>query len=259
MIYLKTEKEIEIMREGGKRLGEILNLLINMTSAGTTTVELDKEAEIRIRKAGGEAAFKGYRAFGLPTAFPGSICVSINDEIVHGLPYPERVIQEGDIVSIDIGMKYKNLYIDTAKTVGVGKLSENENYLIDITRKSLETAIKMLKEKLGRGTTADVGASIDDSISGSGFNIVRELVGHGVGRLLHEEPSVPNFRIKGPGDPLRPGTTIAIEPMIYEGKPGVSFEEMGWSVFTTNGGRAAHFEHSVAILDDDVLVLTNAD
>lgn len=256
MIYLKTPQDLEIMREGGKKLGEILRLLANMLRVGANTAELDREAERRIRQIGGEPAFKNYRAFDIPTPFPGSICTSINDEIVHGLPYPARIFQEGDVVSIDIGMKYKGFYTDTAYTVAVGKVTPAKQRLIDSAKASLDAVIEFLKDDFPkrRLTTADIGAFVENSIRG--FNIVHELVGHGVGKMLHEDPAVPNFKIKGGGEVLKAGMVIAIEPMIYEGEPGVSFEKNGWPVRTTFGGAAAHFEHTVAFTEDGVQVLT---
>ena len=258
MIYLKTPEEIEIMREGGKKLAEILRRLVNMVRPGATTPDLDKEAEIRIRSIGGEPAFKGYRAFGIPAPFPGTICTSINDEIVHGLPYPPREIKEGDVVSIDIGMKYKGFYTDTAFTVGVGKLPENKLKLIETARKSLELAIDRLIEDLPskRATISLVGEVVQDYAENAGFHVVRELVGHGVGKNLHEEPSVPNFRTPGTNILLEPGLVIAIEPMIYDGRSGVSFAKNDWPVVTTHGGYAAHFEHTVAVTDKGLIVLT---
>jgi methionyl aminopeptidase len=245
------------MREGGKKLAEILRLLTTMTKAGVKTSEIDREAESRIRALGAEPAFKGYRAFDIPTPFPGSICISINDEIVHGMPYPERVIQEGDVVSIDIGMKYKGFYADTAYTVGVGKLSPAKQKLVETAKSALDVVLEYLEENIPvrRVTTSDIGALVQDYVEGAGFNVVRELVGHGVGKNLHEEPAVPNFRIKGKGDVLEPGTVVAIEPMIYEGEYGVITEKNTWPVKTV-GGSAAHFEHTVAILEDGIMVLT---
>ena len=161
-------------------MGEILRLLGTLVKAGATTAELDAEAEKRIRAAQGEPAFKGYRAFGISTPFPGSICVSINEEIVHGLPHPERQIKEGDVVSIDIGMKYKDFYTDTAITVGVPRIDEEKRKLIDTARGAMETAIKFLDENIGkeRITTGDLGSLIHSFIHEAGFNVVRELVGH---------------------------------------------------------------------------------
>ena len=258
MVHLKTPEEISIMREGGKRLSEILRLLVSLVGPGATTDELDREAESRIRSVGGEPAFKGYRAFGIKTPFPGSICISINDEIVHGLPYPKREIREGDVVSIDIGMKYKGFYTDTAYTVGAGPITSENSKLIETARESLDEALAALKSKFegGHSTIAVVGDVVEDYVESRGFNVVRELVGHGVGKNLHEDPSVPNYRTSGKSQVLQPGLVIAIEPMIYQGKYGVTFSEDDWPVITTHGGSAAHFEHTVAITDKGIEVLT---
>ena len=258
MVHLKSPEEIEIMAEGGRKLAEILRLLITMVQVGTSTGDLDKEAEKRIRAIGGEPAFKGYRAFGIKYPFPGSICTSINDEIVHGLPYPERRIEEGDAVSLDIGMKYKGFFTDTAYTVGVGVLPDSKKRLIETATEALSIGLEELKKgvRSGHVTTAHIGAAVQTYVESRGFNVVRELVGHGVGKSLHEDPAVPNFRVEGGGEVLSPGTVIAIEPMIYEGGPGVEFEKDEWTVRTAKGGSAAHFEHTVAILENDVRVLT---
>ena len=258
MIIIKTPEEIAVMREGGHRLAEILRYLVSLVKPGATTAEIDAEAEKRIRAAGGEPAFKGYRAFGISTPFPGSVCTSINDEIVHGLPYPARQLREGDVVSLDIGMKYKGYYTDTAHTIGLEYLSDANKKLISTAQKSLQSVIEYLQENLGQGqlSTADIGAFVQDYVEGAGFNVVRELVGHGVGKQLHEDPSVPNYRMRNAGEPLRPGLVIAIEPMIYAGTPGVSFQKDGWQFVTTHGAAAAHFEHTVAITKEGISVLT---
>ena len=258
MIFKKTPEELLIMREGGKALAEILKLLATQVKEGASTADIDKEGERRIRNIGGEPAFKGYRAFDIPTPFPGSVCISINEEIVHGSPYPDRIFKEGDVVKLDIGMKYKGLFVDMATTVGVGRITENKQDLIDVCKKSLQLVIEELKELVpqGRATTATIGRVIQEYVEGSGFEVVRELVGHGIGRALHEDPSVPNFITKKQGDILLPGMAIAVEPMIYQGPAGVSFERNGWRVFTTHGGVAAHFEHSIAIYKDGIVVLT---
>ncbi len=258
MVHLKTPEEIAIMREGGRRLSEILKHLVTLVKPGATTAEIDEQAEKMIRAAGGTPAFKGYRAFGIPTPFPGSICTSINQEIVHGLPYPERVFHEGDVVSIDIGLQYKGYYADAAHTVGIEKLSDRKKKLIAAAGNCLDLVIDYLKDNIREVdiTTADIGAFIQTYVEGLGFQVVKELVGHGIGKNLHEDPSVPNYRAHMSGENLRPGLVIAIEPMIYDGQPGVSFERDGWSVFTSHGGPAAHFEHTVAITKEGIEVLT---
>src|SRR3989344_6880775 len=258
MVHLKTQEEIEIMAEGGRQLAEILKSLAALVKPGATTAEIDAMAEKQIRAAGGEPAFNGYRAFGIPTPFPGSICTSINSEIVHGLPYPAREIHEGDVVSLDIGMKYKGYFTDTPFTVGVEPLTEGRRKLIEAAQRSLDLVIDYLKENLSKESlyVGDIGEFIQTYIEAGGFHAVRELVGHGIGKNLHEDPAVPNFRSRDRGERLQPGQVLAIEPMIYQGEEGVSFEQNGWAVFTTHGGPAAHFEHTVALTKEGLKILT---
>jgi methionyl aminopeptidase len=259
MIYLKKPEEIAIMKEGGAKIAEILARVVAQVRPGASTAELDRDAELRIRSIGGEPAFKGYRAFGIQTPFPGSLCISINDEIVHGLPYPERIFREGDVVSIDIGMKYKGFFLDTAFTTGAGKLSNDNENLLATARGSLDFVIEEIDRRIKSGdrpTTGDIGALVQEYVEEAGFTIVRDYIGHGVGKSLHEEPDVPNFRIAGPGELLRPGLVIAIEPMIHAGKAGTLSERNNWPVRTRSGSPAAHFEHTVAITLKGLQVLT---
>lgn len=258
MVNLKSAQEIEAMAEGGRKLSEILKYLTTLARPGATTTEIDRQAEAKIREFGGEPAFKNYRAFGIPTPFPGSVCISINEEIVHGMPYPERQIKEGDVVSIDIGMKYKGYFTDTAYTVLVEGASPEKKKLVQTAQGALDTVLDFLEKNLGKEYiyVGDIGGVVQDYIEGTGLNIVRELVGHGIGKSLHEDPSVPNYQTGRKGQRLEPGLVIAIEPMIYEGRPGVTFEKENWPVYTTQKGAAAHFEHTVAITEEGLRVLT---
>lgn len=245
-IILKTKEEIEIMRKGGRIAASILRQLKNTVKPGITTESLNKYAEELIKKAGAIASFKDFHGY------PASICTSINKEVVHGIP-SNKILKEGDIVGIDLGILYQGYHTDTALTCGVGKISNEAQKLIDITQTALEKAI--VAAKIGNHL-GDIGQKIQSYIESEGYSVVRSLVGHGVGRELQEEPAVPNYGKKGEGFILKEGITIAIEPMINAGKYQVKVLNDGWTVVTTDKSLSAHFEHTVAITSNGAVVLT---
>src|SRR3989338_6043027 len=244
MISIKTDKEVAIMREGGKILSQILKRLAEATKPGVTTNSLDELANKLVKKNGVEASFFGYNNF------PATLCVSINDEIVHGIP-SDRVIQEEDLVYLDMGVKHKGFHTDSAITVIAGKNNPEKQKLINVTKEALR--IGTSKAKVGN-TTADVGRAIQEYVESNGFSVPRELIGHGIGKELHEAPEVPNYEPKIPVE-LKPGMTIAIEPMVFASKDWHTKEKN--DVFSTkDGSLSAHFEHTVAITNSGPLILT---
>lgn len=253
MSLVKSQKEIQALAEGGKKLADILQKVAEAVRPGVTTKELDSIAEMLILSSGGTPSFKGYHAFGARTAYPASLCASINDEVVHGIPSVKRILKEGDIIGLDIGMKYAGLYTDMAVTVGVGRIDALSQKLIDVTRKALDSGIAEVRAGAYMG---DIGEAVQKYVEGYGFGIVRELVGHGVGHAVHEEPEVPNFGRRGLGLRLMEGMVLALEPMVTAGKHHVVLAEDDWTWRTKDSSRAAHFEHTVAVTKDGVRVLT---
>ncbi len=247
-----TSQELEILREGGGKLAAVLAQVKREIKPGLTTQELDALAEKLIRLAGGESAFKGYRAFDAKSPYPASLCVSINDEVVHGIP-SRRVFESGDVVGLDIGMKYKGLFTDMAETVAVGKTDEVGEKLIRATNQALELAISKVKAGVRAG---DIGEGIQKFVESNGFGVVRQLVGHGVGLKVHEDPEIPNWGRAGTGVVLKENMVIAVEPMVTEGSFEVYLEKDGWTWKTRDGKRAAHFEHTVLITKNGAEVLT---
>ncbi|QJA09888.1 type I methionyl aminopeptidase [Romboutsia sp. CE17] len=246
MIVIKSKKEIELMREAGKIVAETHELLKEAITPGISTLELDKIAEENIRKYNAIPSFKGYGGF------PGSICASINEQVVHGIP-GDQIVKEGDIISIDIGAYYKGYHADAAKTHGVGIISEEDRKLIEVTKESFYEGIKFAK--LGY-RLSDISHSIQAHVEKHGFSVVRDLVGHGVGTELHEDPQVPNYGPPGKGPRLREGMVIAIEPMINIGSYYVKTLSDGWTIVTIDGKKSAHYEHTIAITEDEPLILT---
>lgn len=251
---IKTPEEIEVLKEGGKRLGEILRTLAAMIRPGLRTSELEEGARRLIEEGSDKPAFLGYQPQGAKRPFPAALCVSINDEIVHGIPNePEKIIKEGDIVSLDFGITHRGLITDAAVTVPAGVIDNESKKLIEVTRKSLEAGIKVAKPG---NTIGDIGAAISKVVWDSGFSLALGLVGHGVGYKVHEDPMVPNFGIAGSGEKLVPGLVIAIEPMVNVGKPQTRILSDGYTIKTRDGSRSAHFEHSIAITEEGNIVLT---
>lgn len=245
-IDLKTQEEIATMRLGGKIASRILDELKNRVREGVTTLELDKMAEKMIFTAGAKPSFKGYHNY------PNSICVSVNEAVVHGIP-KNRVLKNGDIVSLDIGIYYKGFHTDMAYTYAVGNVSKEAQKLIDVTQKSLDAGIKLCKAGRFLG---DVQAAIQNAIEKEGFAVIRVLAGHGVGRKLQELPSIPNYGKVGTGVKLQEGMTLALEPMVSAGDWRVKILEDGWTVVTRDHSLSAHFEHTVAITQNGPQILT---
>ncbi len=250
MIVLKSKHEIELMRRAGHIVGMVLAEMRNVVRPGITTKELDSIAERIIVKAGAKPAFKGY------AGFPATICASINEEIVHGIPSKKRVLKEGDIISVDVGSIYKGWYGDAAITLPVGKISEEAERLLEVTKGSLEAAIS---QAVPGNHLGDVSAAVQQYVESHGYSVIREYTGHGIGRQLHEEPQVLNYGKPGTGVRLRPGMTIAIEPMVSAGSYKTRVLGDGWTVVTQDGSLTAHFEHTIAITDNGTEILTKYD
>ena len=252
MIIIKSEKEIAAMRAGGKILARIMEELGASVAPGKNTWEIDALAEKMIMKAGGEPVFKGYgKESGRP--FPGTICASINSEIVHGIPSKDRLLQEGDIFKIDIGMRYQGMITDMARTWAVGQISPEAQKLLDVTRECLDAGIRKLRAK---GQLSKYSGAVQDYVEGFGFSVVRDLVGHGVGKKLHEDPFIPNYKSKEQDVKLKAGMTLALEPMINVGTYEMKLAPDGWTYATRDGKLSAHFEDTVVILLDGVEILT---
>jgi methionyl aminopeptidase len=250
MIPIKNAKEIEKMRQSCRTASEILDRLSELVRPGVTTKEIDEAAADFMNDAKVKSAFLGYRLG--HRVFPGNICISLNDEVVHGIA-SQRRIQYGDIVKLDIGVIQDGWVGDTAQTIPVGVVDERTDQLLRVTEKALECAINVADEGARLG---DICAEIENEASQNHFSVVREFVGHGVGRKLHEEPQIPNYGRRGSGPKLKAGMTLAIEPMINIGGPDVRLLEDGWTVRTADGTRSAHFEHTVLIAKDGPEILT---
>ncbi|HXY61260.1 MAG TPA: type I methionyl aminopeptidase [Chthoniobacterales bacterium] len=250
MIPIKNAKEIEKMRLSCRTASEILDRVSELVRPGITTKEVDEAAADCMNEAKVKSAFLGYRLG--HRVFPGNICISLNDEVVHGIG-SQRRIQYGDIVKLDIGVIQDGWVGDTAQTIPVGIVDERTDQLLRVTEKALERAISVADEGRRLG---DICAEIEDEASQNRFSVVREFVGHGVGRKLHEEPQIPNYGRRGSGPKLKAGMTLAIEPMINIGGPDVRLLDDGWTVRTADGTRSAHFEHTVLITEDGPEILT---
>ncbi len=249
--YTKTKEEIEIIDEGGKILRDILHRAAAMAKPGVSTLQINDFAEEEMIKAGGRPSFIGYGSRKNPFLY--GLCTSINDAVVHGVPSSKDILQEGDILGLDIGMEYKKLYTDTAITVAVGKVSDVANKLMDVTKLSLDNALKQVKPG---NTIGDIGHAIQSTVEGAGYSVVRDLVGHGVGYAVHEDPAVPCYGKPGKGIVLVEDMVLAIEPMVCENKPQIFFDTDGWTIRTHDGGLAAHFEHTIAVTKTGVRILT---
>jgi methionyl aminopeptidase len=248
VIQLKSAREIELMSQGGKILGETLEMLRKAVRPGISTAELDNLAETFIRgHEGATPAFKGLYGF------PGSICTSINDEIVHGIPTKKRILREGDIISLDVGVGYKGFFTDSAVTVAVGSVDDTTSNLLDVTARALDAGISAARVGNHIG---DIGAAVQAVVEEAGFSVVRDLVGHGIGVEFHEEPQVPNYGKPKRREKLVPGLTLAIEPMVNAGGPSTRTLSDRWTIVTADGSRSAHFEHTVAITENGPKVLT---
>lgn len=246
MVILKQPDEIDKARASNRIVAEVLSVLREKVKPGVTTRELDKIAEGVADKRGAKPAFKGYRGY------PFSLCTSVNDEVVHGIP-SNRVLVEGDIIGLDFGIYHQGLYGDAAITLPVGKVDEQAANLMQVTEQSLYSAISQVcaGNRLG-----DISAAVQETVEAAGYSVVRDFVGHGVGKSLHEDPQIPNFGKKGRGIELKKGMILAIEPMVNAGKYKVKILSDGWTVITADGSLSAHFEHSVAITDNGPEILS---
>jgi methionyl aminopeptidase len=249
-ITLKSPQEIQIMREANQIVAATLAMLEKKIEPGLSTLQLDRWAEDHARRRGGVPAFKGYRGF------PGSLCVSINEEVVHGIPSERVILKDGDIVSIDFGVKFKGFYGDSAVTLPVGSISAEKRKLIDVTRQSLELAIDQVREG---NRINDVSRAVQQHVERNGFSVVRQFVGHGIGSQLHEAPEIPNYERDGRTPRLVAGMTLAIEPMVNAGTYVVEVLKDGWTVLTGDRASSAHFEHTVLVTEGEPEVLSRRD
>ncbi len=247
MIVCRSKAELERMRDAGRLVGEVLSELAAHVAPGVSTGELDVLAEKRILQAGATPAFKGYHGY------PAAICTSINDEVIHGIPSGRRLLQEGDVISIDVGVLLHGYFGDSAITLPVGPVSEEAATLLRVTEEALYKAIEHMRP--GK-RISDIGHAVQQHVEAYGFSVVREFVGHGIGEAMHEEPQVPNYGEPGRGPRLTEGMVLAIEPMVNAGKPAVKVLADGWTAVTRDGRLSAHFEHTVAVTAGEPWVLT---
>ena len=252
-MIIKTEEEIKILREGGKRLAQILNKVKDKVRPGVSTKGLDIYAEKLIREGGDSPAFLNYRPEGAKYPYPASLCVSVNDEVVHGIPNTDRILKEGDIVGIDCGLKHKNLFTDMAITVSVGEIDAEAKKLLKITREALEKGVSAAR---AGNRVGDVSHAIESFVRPYKYGIVEVLSGHGVGRSIHEDPYVPNFGKPGTGPKIVLGMVIAIEPMLNQGTKNVILQGDGYTFRTADNKKSAHFEHTVLISEAGPEILT---
>ena len=247
MIVCRSAAELERMREAGRLVGEVLTELSAKVAPGVSTAELDELAEKRIKQAGAAPAFKGYHGY------PATICASINDEVIHGIPSGRRVLAEGDVISIDVGASLDGYFGDSAVTLPVGRVSEQAATLLRVTEESLYLAIGRARPGC---RVSDIGHAVQRHVEAFGFSVVREFVGHGIGVRMHEEPQVPNYGEPGHGPRLAEGMVLAIEPMVNAGKPAVKVLADGWTAVTRDTSLSAHFEHTVAVTAGEPWILT---
>ena len=245
-IIIKSAEEIAAMRQAGRIVATILEIMSQQVRPGMRTKELDSIAERELEKAGATSSFKGYRGF------PASVCVSINDQIVHGIP-GEQVLRKGDIVSLDFGAVYNGFHGDAAMTVSVGEVNPESKRLLEAAKGSLEAGISAARHG---GRLGDISVAIQNFAESRGYSVVREYTGHGIGRDMHEEPQIPNFGASGTGPVLQKGMTLCLEPMLNTGDWHTRLGEDRWTVYTADGSLSAHFEHTIAITDDEAEVLT---
>jgi methionyl aminopeptidase len=247
VIVCRSAAELEQMREAGRLVGEVLTELAAAVAPGISTADLDALAEKRIRQAGATPAFKGYHGY------PATICASVNDEVIHGIPSGRRVLNEGDVISIDVGASLNGYFGDSAVTLPVGLISEKAATLLRVTEESLYKAIETARPG---NRVSDIGHAVQKHVEAYGFSVVREFVGHGIGQKMHEEPQVPNYGQPGHGPRLTEGMVLAIEPMVNAGSPAVKVLADGWTAVTRDGSLSAHFEHTVAVTAGEPWILT---
>ncbi len=246
-IELKSRDEVERIREASGIVHDVLAEVARAVAPGVTTAELDRLAEARTRERGALPAFKGYQGY------PASLCISVNEEVVHGIPSPRRVLRQGDIVGLDFGVVYHGFFGDSARSVAVGAVSAEAQRLLETTQQALERAIAAA---VAGARLGDMGAAVQALVESRGFSVVRDFVGHGIGRRLHEPPQVPNFGVAGTGVRVRPGMVLALEPMVNAGGPDVVTLADGWTAVTADGSLSAHFEHTVAVTENGPEVLS---
>jgi methionyl aminopeptidase len=253
MIIIKTMEEIKKIRESSRIVAEVLETLREFVRPGITTWALNKKAEEVIKKRKARAAFKGYKPSFGSKPYPAALCVSINEEIIHGIPSRKRVIKEGDVVSMDVGVCYEGYFGDAATTVGVGDIGDKRRRLLAVTEEALYRGIG---EARAGNRVGDVSHAVQLCVESEGFSVVKDFVGHGVGKKIHEDPPIPNFGRPNQGPVLKEGMTIAIEPMVAEGNGDVCIREDGWTAVTADNSCAAHFEHTVVVLPQGAEILT---
>jgi methionyl aminopeptidase len=247
MITIKTPEEIKKMRKGGKILAKVVKEVAKAAKPGVSVVALDELAEKLISKAGGQPSFKGYEGY------PAATCLSVNNEVVHTIPRPEKILHDGDIVGIDIGLVYEGMYTDMARTALVGKVTSRVKKLVEVTEKALRLGIKQIR---AGATTGDYGHAVQHYAEKHGFSVVRSLVGHGVGQAVHEGPQIPNYGTKGTGTVFQAGMTLALEPMVNIGSHEVATLEDGWTIATVDGSLSAHFEDTIVVTEKGAEVIT---
>ena len=250
MVIIKKSEQLMLMRKAGKITAEALLVARDAIRPGITTAELDGKIRRFIQKCGAIPSFLGYNGF------PGSACISLNNQVIHGIPSDKVIIREGDIVKVDVGARFRGYNGDSARTFAVGKVSDEALRLISVTEQSFYEAMKVAK---AGNRVGDIGHAIESFVISNGFSIVHEYVGHGVGAELHEDPQVPNYGTPGRGPRLYSGMTLAIEPMVNAGRPEVNVLKDGWTVVTADGSLSAHYENSIAITDGDPILLTDAE
>lgn len=253
MITFKSDRDIAKMRRAGLVVADILKLMRDMVKPGISTLELDEAAEQLILRAGARPAFKNYKVPFVSIPFPGTLCVSINEEVVHGIPSSERILEEGDIVSIDTGASIEGCFSDAACTYAVGSISESRQRLLDVTLQSLHKGMEAVRPG---ATVGDIGHAVENVAISAGYGLVRDYAGHGIGRKLHEAPQIPNFGKPGTGVTLKERMTICIEPMLMSGAEDVATLSDQWTVVTVDGSDAAHFENSLLVTENGVEILT---
>ena len=252
-ITIKTKEEIEILREGGRILAEVLRELEKLAKPGVSTGFLNERAKEIIIAKGARPSFEGYQSSFSDKPYPAAICASLNEVVVHGLPSEKAVLKDGDILKLDLGVEYKKLFTDAAITIGIGEISKEKQKLIDVTKRALDLAIDEVRPGNHIG---DIGFAIENYIEGNGFYVIEILVGHGVGYDVHEEPNIPNYGKRDSGPILKPGMVLAIEPMAALKGGEVKLSKDGFGYETLGGSLSAHFEHTMAVTDDGHLVLT---
>lgn len=252
-MIIKDSKQIEELKQSGKILADVLQLVASKAEPGVSAYDLDALAEKEIRRRGGNPAFKNYKPESSSSPFPNSLCVSINNEIVHGIPKKTKILKSGDIVSLDLGVEYHGFFTDAAITVPVGKVDKRTLTLVDVTKQCLDNAIKVIKAGTYIG---NIGHAIESTAKYYGFSVVRELVGHGVGAAVHEDPEIPCFGLPGTGPILKEGMVIAVEPMVNIGKWQIEFDKDGWTAKTRDGSTSAHFEHTLLVTKNGCEIIT---